>query len=69
MNINNQSEEIFNQIHNIHSLIKCLHNSINYDFDNCNRINFYNLILLEIIDDKFKNLITDYDKFDLSLFN
>lgn len=69
MNIIDKSTDILNQIYDIYSLSKCLQNSINYDFDNCNNINSYNLILLKIIDDKFKNLITDYDKFDLLLFN
>ena len=69
MNIIDKSTDILNQIYDIYSLSTCLQNSINYDFDNCNNINSYNLILLKIIDDKFKNLITDYDKFDLLLFN
>ena len=69
MTIIEQSSEIFNQIQDIQSLSKCLHNSINYDYDNFNSIKPYNLTLLGIIDDKLKDLVIAYDKFDLLLFH
>jgi len=69
MCITENSSKIFASIQDIHSLSKCLNNSIISDIQNCNIEKAYLLPLLEIIDEKFKNLIADYDKFDILLFH
>ena len=68
MGVIEDSNEIFSKIQNIHSLLKCMNNSIIFDIQNRNIERAYLLPLIEIIDEKFKNLIADYDKFDLLLY-
>ena len=68
MSITDNSDKIFGKIMDIHSLLLCLFNSMKYSIDS-NEDLTYLWILIEIIGDKYKNLIADYDKFDLLLYN
>lgn len=69
MDISDKSSEILYKMRDIQSLLECLLNLAKYNIDADDKNVLYLLSLIEVIGDKLEDLITDYDKFDLLLYN